>query len=81
MTTKTANPAATTTTPRPVGRPKLPAAERLNRGTKVGLNPAETASVNAAAMKARVTRSAWIRAVILRAADNSTENNAHTENA
>ena len=58
MTTKTVNPTAPATTPRPVGRPKLPAADRLNRGAKVGLNPAETASVNAAAMKARLTRSA-----------------------
>ena len=75
MNTKSAT-STVTPSPRRVGRPTLPASDRFDHRAQVGLNPAETASVNAAAMRARLTRSAWIRRVILRAAAN-----ANTETA
>jgi hypothetical protein len=65
-----------TTGQRGVGRPLLPASDRLNHRIPVGLNPAERALVDVAAGQAHITRSAWIRTVILRAAAN-----AHTETA
>jgi len=67
MTTKT-------TSKRVSGRPPTPAENRLDALVQTRINPAGVSTVDAAAMRARLTRSAWIRRVILRAAADDVNN-------
>ena len=69
MTTKT-------NSKRVSGRPTTPAENRLDALVQTRINPAGVSTVDAAAMRARLTRSAWIRCVILRAADDANSESA-----
>jgi len=81
MNANTRTATATAPSTRVTGRPGTPAEKRLDALVQTRINPAGVTTVDAAASRARLTRSAWIRAVILRAAAVDNDAIANTESA